>query len=113
MDLGSAFSSIKSAASKATDAALKALGVHAPVGIRNGMQCTNNEDDQRLVLTLLCQIPEAAGGRLGNAGPVKFKTPVQGHCDPALANSIRAFQQRNGLRADGVVDPGGASLCRR
>lgn len=79
----------------------------AAVGIRHGIQCPNWVVDQNKIIALLNSIPAASGGTRYPTGPTNFKAPRNGYCDPSLSESIRKFQQINGLGADGVVDPGG------
>ena len=87
-------------------------GVNGPVGIRNGVQCINWVVDQNTVIFLLNRIPSTSGGTLFPSGPTRFKEPRQGFCDPSLSDAIRRFQQANGLKPDGVVDPGGPTSAR-
>ncbi len=86
------------------------LGIRAPVGIRNGRQCANLAQDQQHIMFLLNKIPNTAGGTLYSTGPTNFKAARDGYCDPGLSKLISVFQQRNNLKADGVVDPDGPTL---
>jgi peptidoglycan hydrolase-like protein with peptidoglycan-binding domain len=83
--------------------------LNGPVGIRKGVQCRNWAVDQNNIIGLLNKIPLDFGGTLGLTGPTSFKATRDGYCDPSLSELIRQFQQANGLGADGVVDPGGAT----
>jgi len=87
-------------------------GVNGAVGIRNGAQCANFLVDQNTVMFLLNSIPSTSGGSLFPTGPTLFKAARNGFCDPALSEAIRRFQQANGLKAGGVVDPGVPTSAR-
>ena len=89
--------------------------LNGPVGIRRGVQCTNWAVDQNKIIALLNKIPVEYGGTLGPTGPTRFNATRDRYCEPSLSELIRKFQQANGLGADGVVDPGGATyqLLRR
>ncbi len=85
-----------------------------PVGIRNGTaQVQNAPVDQSRIIKLLWAIEPGNAGMRGVSAPPSaggFK-----RCNAELAAAIAAFQafwvERGELRvADGVVDPGGASL---
>ena len=85
-----------------------------PVGVRNGTaQVQNAPIDQSKIIKLLWAIDPGNAGMRGVSGPPSaggFK-----RCNAQLAAAIAAFQafwvERGELRvADGVVDPGGASL---
>ncbi len=84
--------------------------LRGPVGIRNGKQVKNHENDQHLIIFLLNKVSAAAGGTLQSSGPTRFKTPRAGRCDPALADAIKHFQEANQLPTDGVVNPNGPTL---
>lgn len=87
-------------------------GLSGAVGIRKGKQCANALADQLRVIDLLNLIPVAKGGTLYPLGPTRFRAPRAGFCDPSLSNLIAAFQTKNGLPVDGVVDPQGETLWR-
>lgn len=85
-----------------------------PVGVRNGTaQVQNAPIDQSKIIKLLWAIDPGNAGMRGVSAPPSaggFK-----RCNAELAAAIAAFQafwvERGELRvADGVVDPGGASL---
>jgi hypothetical protein len=86
-------------------------GLVDAVGIRDGKQCRNRTVDQERVMALLNRISVASGGTLTAAGPIRFKAPHEGVCDPAFSQQIRNLQQTNRLAVvDGVVDPGGTTF---
>jgi hypothetical protein len=84
------------------------------VGIRNGVtQVTNAPADQGKIIALLWNIGPENGGMKDVSSPASPGSTFR--CDPTLAAAILAFQsfwvQSGDLRvADGVVDPGGATL---
>jgi peptidoglycan hydrolase-like protein with peptidoglycan-binding domain len=87
-------------------------GVNGAVGIRNGVQCINYVVDQNTVMFLLNKVPSTAGGALLPTGPTLFNPARAGFCEPSLSQAIKRFQQANGLKADGVVDPRGPTSAR-
>ncbi len=86
-----------------------------PVGIRwQKTQVLNSVRDQRTVIDLLARIGKDEGG-MAHLWETQPLAGPAGVCPAQVATAIRAFQTqwvaRGILRlADGVVDPGGASL---
>jgi hypothetical protein len=86
-----------------------------PVGLRDGVKpVLSLKSDQKKIIDLIWSIPISDGGQLD----APAETPKPGsdrQCDPTLAAAIMAFQKFWVLKgefkkADGVVDPFGATL---
>lgn len=86
--------------------------VHPSASWRVGARPGNKNSDQKVVISLLSQIPSSQGGLKDAALP---QPGADGVCSSALADAIWGFQsfwKAKGTfkNIDGVVDPGGNTL---